>query len=426
MLSFKNRKNLYIFFVLSIIILLASSQLLVHLQLNKLSSDGELINDAGRMRMLSQRILQQSLRTIEGNCENCQIELCETVEIFGQHIARVNKGLDKKLYESKKNIFDGATSLAKDIENSGKNICKDSIYQEASIKKLIEIETSYIEAQNKFVETIQRHYESKISSLSTIEILLSILTIIIVLLEVWYIFIPMDRVNIKKTHELKKVLKLQREISRTVAHDLRSPISSIASIHHMIKDEVKFKSTDDKELFDAIGLAAENAIATASSMLVIYQGNAIKHTEQKEIQLGTLVKAQIRIISAIFFNKNRIIVQNTCKDCEVLINIHEISRMIQNILDNALKYSTEGVLVKVKKYNDFAIISVKDIGIGMSDSLIKWITDNSNDTVYAHSEKGFGLGMRFIKQTVIRHKGYIKVEKLSKGTIFTVGLPLLK
>jgi signal transduction histidine kinase len=427
MLSFKRRKTLYVFFVSSIIVLLMASQFLVHLQLNKLKSDGELINDAGRMRMLSQRIVQQSFRSFYDGISDTG-DLCKTVSIFENHIYRVNAGLDTDLYNKDKAVFDEANTMANQIAASGRLICDDSVANLEALNTLENVETKYIKAQNKFVENIQVHYESKLSRLSMIEIFLSLLTVLIILLEVWLIFIPMDKANSEKRKELKKVLKLQREISRTVAHDLRAPISSIASIHHMLENEIEFKNKDNRELFEAIGLAAENALATASSMLVIYQGDTIKHSEQKKINLSALAKAQARIISANDIYKNRIIVQRTCTNCNVFVNIHEISRMIINILDNALKYSDEGVFVEVHEDENgaFTLISIKDSGIGMSDELIDWITGKVDKNNHIHSEKGFGLGMQFIKRTVIKHRGFIKIKKLKKGTLFTVGLPLAK
>lgn len=422
MLSFKKRKTLYVFFVSSIIVLLTISQVLVHYKLNKLEFDGQLINDAGRMRMLSQRIVQQSFRTILDNANRS--DLCKTVAIYENHIKSINNRIDPILYKAEQKSFDQASLLAKRILESGQALCKNTDVDENAIKTLQLTESAYITAQNTAVDLIQTHYEKKLTSLSNIEITLSFFTVIIILLEVWLIFIPLDQLNAEKTKELKRILQLQREISRTVAHDLRSPVGSIASIHNMLKDEITFNNEDDKELFNAIGMASENALATASSMLVIDQKDSIVHSEQKKINLFALAKAQVRIISANSKYRDRIIIQKTSNKCDVKINIHEVSRMIQNIIDNALKYSNDGVLVEIDGNESHALLSVKDAGIGMSDELINWITGKVDKNTHKHSTKGFGLGMEFVKRTVSKHNGYIEIEKLKKGTMFTVALPL--
>lgn len=423
MLSFKKRKTLYVFFVTSIIFLLVSSQVMVHYKLHKLESDGELINDAGRMRMLSQRIVQQSFRVNNNNLP--QSMLCETVDLFQNHIIKVKYGLDPELYEIEREHFDKTTKIAQEIVSAGKIICISKKTNSKALVKLEKIESSYINAQNKFVELIQKNYENKLTALTRIEVILAIVTILIILLEVYLIFIPMDKANAHKRHELKKLLRVQKQMSRTVAHDLRSPIGSIASIHHILKDKVKFDNIKAKELFDTIGLAAENAIATASSMLVIDQGDSIKHNEKKKIKLSALAKAQVSIISSNHAFKNRLIIQQLSQNTDIHVSIHEISRMIQNIIDNALKYSKEGVLVEVTDVEGFALLSVKDSGIGMSNDLINWITGKTEDNNHQHSDNGFGLGMEFIKRTVEKHNGFISVDKLKKGTRFTVGIPLV-
>jgi signal transduction histidine kinase len=408
--------------VSSIIILLTVSQILVHYKLDKLQSDGALINEAGRMRMLSQRLVMQSL--ISDSDSSFKIHLCETVKVFKEHIVRVNNSIDAELYYREKESFNRANLLANQIAYASEAICTGNSDNSEALNILKAIETPYIDAQNNFVALIQNHYETKLSTLSKIEILLAIITIGIILLEVWLIFLPLDKANSEKTAELKKLLKLQRKISRTVAHDLRSPIGSIVSIHHVLKDEISFKDEKARELYDTIGLAAENAIATASSVLVMDEGDTIEHSEHKKMSLSTLAKAQVSIFSANDTIKNRLILQRTCTNDEVEMNIHEISRMIQNIIDNALKYSEEGVLVEIHQQDNFALLSVKDSGIGMPANLIEWITGKSDIKVNHLSEKGFGLGMEFIKRTVKKHQGFITIDQLPKGTRFTVGLPL--
>lgn len=423
-LDLKKRKTLYVIFVSSIVLLLFFSQALVQYQINHIKSDGELINDAGRMRMLSQRIVQQSLRS--NNNHMMQHELCETLDSFKEHIVSVNTEIDPELYLRETETFDSAKYLSLEIVNTSTAFCLGENQKfESAYTRLFELEKKFIPAQNKAVLLIQENYEDKVQKLSTAEIILAAVTIIIVILEVVLIFMPLDKANSDKRKELKKLLQRQREISRTVAHDLRSPIGAISSIYNLLKDELIFKDHETKELFNSIGLAAENATATASSMLVMDEGNSLVHTEQKEIQLYALVKAQVNIISSNDLFKSRLIVQNACDSCKIKVNIHEISRMIQNLIDNALKYSKEGVLVEVSRNNTHALFTVKDTGIGLKPETIQWILNKDAEQALKHSDAGFGLGMQFVKQTVAKHNGYINIKSPKKGTTFIVYLPLV-
>ena len=422
-LGFKKRKTLYVFFVSTIVLLLLCSQALVQYQINHIKSDGELINDAGRMRMLSQRIVQQSLRSEDNHL--MQHELCETLHSFKEHIVSVNADIDPNLYQKEKEAFDSAKHLSLEIVNTSTAFCLGENRKfDSAYTKLFDLESKFIPAQNKAVQLVQNNYEQKVQKLSNAEIILAAITIVIVILEVILIFLPLDKANSEKRAELKKLLLRHREISRTVAHDLRSPIGAIASIHNTLKDDIEFKDPNDRELFNSIGLAAENAIATASSMLVIDSGDSVNHEEQKEINLYTLVKAQVNIISSNDLYKSRLIVQNACDSCKIKVNIHEISRMVQNLIDNALKYSNDGVLLEVSRNHTHALLTVKDSGIGMKPETIEWIVNETPNKAMEHGDNGFGLGMQFIKQTVAKHNGYINIKSLDKGTIFTVYLPL--
>ena len=107
------------------------------------------------------------------------------------------------------------------------------------------------------------------------------------------------------------------------------------------------------------------------------------------------------------------------------------SNIIFNLLDNAIKYSKEGLQIDLSTSNtgQMLTIRIKDNGIGMTKETQAHIFEKfyRAHTGNLHDVKGFGLGLSYVKAMVDAHGGKVRVESaLGKGTTFIVTLPLVR
>src|SRR3954451_878532 len=116
-----------------------------------------------------------------------------------------------------------------------------------------------------------------------------------------------------------------------------------------------------------------------------------------------------------------------------LVNADEVhfTNLINNLIDNAVKYSKENLHLIITTHctSRYLAIQVQDNGIGMSKETVKRIFEKfyRAHTGNVHNVKGFGLGMSYVKQVVDAHQGKIKVEStLGKGSTFIIDIPLYK
>jgi len=118
------------------------------------------------------------------------------------------------------------------------------------------------------------------------------------------------------------------------------------------------------------------------------------------------------------------------KDAILVDEVH-FTNLVSNLLDNAVKYSNDNLLIKFTTQNigDQFRIRIEDNGIGMSKETLSRIFEKfyRAHTGNIHNVKGFGLGLSYVKTMVDAHRGTIKAESsLGKGTTFILTFPLAK
>ena len=115
-------------------------------------------------------------------------------------------------------------------------------------------------------------------------------------------------------------------------------------------------------------------------------------------------------------------------DTTLNVDVKKIYQALENIIDNAVKFSPEGGIVKISasRTSSHYQFSVQDEGFGMEDEELEHIFDRFyRAESKVHGTAGFGLGMSLVKQIVDAHGGNIEVHsKPLQGSIVVLSLPL--
>jgi signal transduction histidine kinase len=102
---------------------------------------------------------------------------------------------------------------------------------------------------------------------------------------------------------------------------------------------------------------------------------------------------------------------------------------LENILDNASKYSREGesIVVSIAEADSFVIIRIKDNGVGLRKDDMERLFQKfvRLDNILSVAVGGNGLGLYWAKNIIELHQGTIEVaSKVNHGSTFTVKLPV--
>jgi signal transduction histidine kinase len=136
------------------------------------------------------------------------------------------------------------------------------------------------------------------------------------------------------------------------------------------------------------------------------------------------------ISNKLLFKESRIYIKNNVsKDINISIDKLRFEELLNNLLNNSVKFSKESgrIIIDSKNDGDFVTISIKDNGIGMTDKQIKFMFDEFYKADESrHDFDSSGLGLSISKKIIEKHGGKIWAESdgLGKGSTFYFTLPI--
>lgn len=219
--------------------------------------------------------------------------------------------------------------------------------------------------------------------------------------------------------------KQQNNFLLSVTHEFKTPIASMKLMLQTIRTR---NLTDEKknELLDKAILNSDRLNELTENMLTAMQIENDKYTYASD--LFSLTDMMQAAVDQYQFQYQ--ISSELAQDVEMIGDRFILRISINNLIENALKYSEDGpVHISLSVAKDKAVIQIADQGRGIPESERKRIfrrfyrieDEEIRDT------KGTGLGLFIVKQTVEKHRGSVVVSNNQpKGTIFTITLPIAK
>ena len=224
--------------------------------------------------------------------------------------------------------------------------------------------------------------------------------------------------------------QMRRELMSNISHDLRTPLASIQGYVEtiLIKEQIlapelrkeyleialrQLKRVDKRvlELFELAKLDSGRIVpkhelfCMAELLSDVVQGYQLQ-AQQAQVQLQLAVNEKVNVNA----------------------DIALIERVLQNLIENALRYTPEGghIMVGLESNNEQTRVSIKDNGIGIDDQHLPHIFERywrAND-METQNQTGTGLGLAIVKRILDLHKVAIQVQStLHKGTQFSFELP---
>lgn len=238
--------------------------------------------------------------------------------------------------------------------------------------------------------------------------------------------------NAKEKEEaaiLAKNEQLRANLLRAISHDLRTPLTSISgNADNLLSNGSSFDEATKTQIYTDIYNDSMWLINLVENLL------AVTRLEDGRMKLHPTAELMDEVIAEALHHVNR-------KSVEHNISVHSseefilakidaklIVQVIINIVDNAIKYTSEGSNIRIdtNKNGKTVIVSISDDGPGISDESKKHVFDMfySGANAISDSRRSLGLGLSLCKSIVNAHGGEISVsDNKPKGTIFSFTLP---
>ncbi len=231
----------------------------------------------------------------------------------------------------------------------------------------------------------------------------------------------------------KKLSDMKSDFINNMTHELKTPVATIGIASKMIQNE-KILKMPEKIIQYATVIKQENDRLLNNIEKVLQAARLKKSNIKLKITNVNLEEVITEIIENNVINieevSGSIHYQNDAKNCYVEGDRIHLTNMINNLVENAIKYHDPEVPLKIeiatKNKTNGLEVTVEDNGIGIPNAVREKVFDKFYrvPTGNIHNVKGFGLGLNYVKELVEAHFGKVYVSsELGKGSIFTMYIP---
>lgn len=235
--------------------------------------------------------------------------------------------------------------------------------------------------------------------------------------------------------EQEKIEQERRNFVSNVSHELRTPLTSVKSYTESLQEGAWKNPEIAPSFLKVIATETERMIRMVSDLLHLSrmdQGNM--ELEKEYISINDLLshildRFDMMVQSGALRDKNYQIVRDfTKRTLWVDVDQDKITQVIDNIMNNALKYSPEGgtITCRLMETHNSVVMSITDEGMGIPRKDLSHIFERFYrvDRARARSMGGTGLGLAISKEVLLLHGGRIWATSLeNKGSTFFISLP---
>ncbi|WP_413540042.1 cell wall metabolism sensor histidine kinase WalK [Aerococcus viridans] len=235
--------------------------------------------------------------------------------------------------------------------------------------------------------------------------------------------------------EHEKIERDRKQFVSNISHELRTPLTSVRSYSEALVDGAIKDEKVAVEFLNVIQTETDRMIRMISDLLHLSRMDAKQQVINRELIIfkdlvnHILDRFDMMLQSEDYEGKNYIIKRELMEE-EVWVEIDQdkLIQVIDNIMNNAIKYSPDGgtIYVRLMSTHNQLVLSIQDQGLGIPQESIPHLFDRFYrvDKARSRAQGGSGLGLSIAKEEIELHNGKIWVNSIeNKGTTFFISLP---
>ncbi len=230
--------------------------------------------------------------------------------------------------------------------------------------------------------------------------------------------------------ELKNLERIRTDFVANASHELKTPITAIRGLTETILEDDK---VDRQTMVQFIGRVHAQSLRLSQLVGDLMTISRLESSHNQEdftrINFADLARQAVRAGQVVAEDKGQDLdAELPEKEVMVMGDRQNLSQLLDNLIDNAIKYTTDSgtITVRVFQEDGFAVLQVSDTGIGISPQFQQRVFERFYRVDKARSQSlgGTGLGLSIVKNIAEKHGGSVSVKsQLGMGSTFTIRLP---
>jgi signal transduction histidine kinase len=224
---------------------------------------------------------------------------------------------------------------------------------------------------------------------------------------------------------LHRVFESQKNFIADASHDLRGPLTVIRGNLDLLKRNLN--NQERQESLRAMEIETDRMGELVNDLLLLAEVESEQMERQGIVSLREILLTGLKRAQQMGGNRKVVIDQQ--EDLSVRGDVYRLSQLLGNLIDNAIKYTTEGGTITLSLFRDgdWARMEVADTGVGIAPEHLPHVFDRFYrvDKARTRAKGGSGLGLAIVRGIAEQHGGKVTVMSDSgKGSTFTVWLIL--
>ncbi len=226
--------------------------------------------------------------------------------------------------------------------------------------------------------------------------------------------------------------KLKSAFLANMSHEIRTPLNAIVGYSDLLEDDVKAKNFESSSQMAGYLKEGVNRLLKLVDNIVevslLESGN--EEIEMIETEINSIINSNLEVWIEEGKEKNiKFEFQLSSNNIIVKANEEKLNKAIKEIIDNAIKFSHSGGIIKIFTYsdNDFGYLKIIDFGIGIEKNSMEKIFklfEQVEQVGYTRRYEGAGLGLSLAHRLISYMKGKLEiVSNLNEGTSVIISLP---
>lgn len=231
----------------------------------------------------------------------------------------------------------------------------------------------------------------------------------------------------------RRITRMHNDFINNLAHELKTPVFASSVIFKIIQKHLQMRNyeklDEPLQLLEQENNLLKDKIEKVLDLSIFEEG--LPALQMEPVNIHQLIDKTVATYRYQAEGRGGSLLQDfQSASSGILGDARHLHNLLQNLLDNALKYSpgVPSVRISTRQRGEKILLSIEDRGIGMSEEEQFHVFDKfyraSNGN--AHDTKGFGLGLSYVRKITELHGGQIEVKSnKGKGSRFIITFPLI-